>query len=228
MKRTGQTIEAEVLDSSYFKSGGESGWSVFGAERRSPAEILEDAESGGEDPGVRAAVMSVMISRCLEGWSRDCDVAAVGGRVLALARAVGFEKGFVPGVVVMRGVLGELGGDEGAAVARRVLGSWFWDAPGVDDLGKRVLAFGLFFNHWELEGWSVRSLSRALGESRTWTSKRVRRECNAPIEQAGGSLRAGWQQGEEQRRKTAAVARGRKRNDPSHRSCDDKSNPTES
>lgn len=194
------TIEAEVLDAQFRKEGGESSWSVFGSGRMSPAEIVERMEAGASEGETRGLVLAVMLDLCLAGWSRECSVSKVGENVRGLAAAWGHRGG--QGCPVMIGGVRKCGGETVREVVLKVLDSWLWDLPTGEELGKRVLAIGRFFNHAELEGWTIRQLARAFGESRTWTAKRVRKECNAPIEQAGGRVKATWQQGEEQREKS--------------------------
>lgn len=197
------TIEAEVLDAAYSKHGGESAWSVFG-DRLSPSEIVERLEEVGPDDGaVRAVVLGVMLDLVLAGWAKENEVLKVGERVRRLAASWGHRGGAGSGT--MPGAVERCGGWPVREVVVRVLDSWMWDHAGVEELGKRVLAIGRFFNHAELEGWSVRQLAKAFGESRTWTAKRVRKECNAPIEAAGGRVKATWQQGESQRAKSRAA-----------------------
>ena len=204
MSSSRDTIEAEVLDAAYAKHGGESAWSAFGDGRLNPAEILERIEEGDSSSvAARAVVVGVMLDLVLEGWDKNNDLAKVGEKASRLAAAFGHRGGsrFVP----LFGAVKKCGGWESKPVVVKVLDSWFWDQPDQEDLGKRLLAIGRFFNHAELEGWSVRGLARAFGESRTWTAKRVRKECNAPIEAAGGRAKATWQQGNGQREKSRAA-----------------------
>jgi hypothetical protein len=198
------TIEAEVLDAAYAKHGGESAWSAFGDGRLNPAEILERIEEGDSSSvAARAVVVGVMLDLVLEGWAKNNDVGKVGENASRLAAAFGHRGGFR--LVPLFGAVKKCGGWDSKPVVVKVLDSWFWDNPDQEDLGKRLLAIGRFFNHAELESWSVRGLARAFGESRTWTAKRVRKECNAPIEAAGGRAKATWQQGAGQREKSRAA-----------------------
>ena len=200
-----ETNEVEILDTAFHHRGGELGWSVFGDSRLDPSEVLERIEEGDLESGVvRAAVMGAMLEICLAGWARENDVERVGERGESLARGLGY-LGFRS--VPMLGALGLIGGAVAMPVAVRILDSWFWDQPGTVDLGKRLLAMGRFLNHPELDGWSVRSLAKVCGESRTWMSKRVRRECNKPIEAAGGRGLASWQQSPDQRAVSAEARR---------------------
>lgn len=195
------TIEAEVLDAAYANHGGESSWAAFGAGRMDPAEIVERMEAGEVPEGVaRGVILGVMLDLVLEGWARECDLSKVGEKVRGLASAWGHCGG--KGVLPMHGAVKLCGGWAAKETAVRVLDSWFWDGAEGEELGKRVLAIGRFFNHAELEGWTVRQLAKAFGESRTWTAKRVRKECNAPIEASGGRVKATWQQGQGQREKS--------------------------
>ena len=203
MKR--ETNEVEILDTAFHHRGGELGWSVFGAGRMDPSEVLALLEEGEAESGVvRAAVLSVMLDLCLAGWGRENSVELVGERGESLAAAFGHRGGVGLG---MWGVFGRIGGPAAVPVALRILDVWFWDHPTRRDLGKRILALGRFFNHPELEGWSVRGLAQGCGESRTWMSKRVRRECNRPIEYVGGKGQASWQQGPDQRKRSAEARR---------------------
>ena len=205
MKKASETNQDEVLDEAFYHGGGASvSWSVFGSSRRDPSEVLADREEGREDSwGMRAEVMAELLGLALRGWRESGDVEAVGRRVLAVAVAVGHAGGRGAGVVAMPGARVRLGSGEGCEVARRVLDMWFWGSAEARELGKKVLAIGLFVGHSELDGWSVRQLAKACGESRTWTGKRVRRECNRMFERGGGVGRAAWQQGEEQRRRSS-------------------------
>jgi len=204
MSSSRDTIEAEVLDAAYSKHGGDSAWSAFNDGRLNPAEILERIEEGDSSSvAARAVVVGVMLDLVLEGWAKNCDLTKVGQNSVRLAAAFGHKGGF--GFVPLFGAVKKCGGWESKPVVVKVLDSWFWDHPGEEDLGKRLLAIGRFFNHAELENWSVRGLARAFGESRTWTAKRVRKECNAPIEAAGGRAKATWQQGNGQREKSRAA-----------------------
>ena len=200
------TIEAEVLDAAFAKHGGESAWSAFGDGRLNPAEILEKKEEGDASPSAaRAVVVGVMLDLVLEGWAKNNDLAKVGENAARLAAAFGHQGG--SRCVPLFGAVKRCGGWDSKPVVVKVLDSWFWDNPTQEDLGKRLLAIGRFLNHAELEAgsWSVRGLARAFGESRTWTAKRVRKECNAPIEAAGGRAKATWQQGNGQREKSRAA-----------------------
>jgi len=204
MSSSRDTIEAEVLDAAYAKHGGESAWSAFGDGRLNPAEILERIEEGDSlSVAARAVVVGVMLDLVLEGWAKNNDLAKVGENAVRLAAAFGHRGDFR--FVPLFGAVKKCGGWESKPVVVKVLDSWFWDNPDQEDLGKRLLAIGRFFNHAELENWSVRGLARAFGESRTWTAKRVRKECNAPIEAAGGRAKATWQQGNGQREKSRAA-----------------------
>jgi hypothetical protein len=205
MSRGRETNEVEILDTAFHHRGGELGWSVFGDSRLDPSELVERMEEGDFESGVvRAAVMGAMLDICLEGWARECDVEKVGERGEALGRALGYV---FDGGLAMLGAVARIGGEVALPVACKVLDSWFWDCPGTVDLGKRLLALGRFLNHPELDGWSVRGLAKGCCESRTWMSKRVRRECNKPIEAAGGRGVASWQQSPDQRERSAEARR---------------------
>lgn len=205
MSNPGRNREA-ALDAVFQAHGGELGWSVFGSGQMTPAEILEAAEAGEvSEFAVKAAVMGVMLDLVLEGFARGNDVERVGVRCLSLARAVRHGKGKG---LAMIGARGKLGGCPGAEVARRVLDQWLWDDVAVSELGKRMLAIGQFFNHAELDGVSLTKLAEICGESATWMMKRVRASANKVIEFSGGSGKATWQHGSEQRKESA---RARKR-----------------
>jgi hypothetical protein len=210
MKRASETNENEIMDRSFLRSGSGDGgglaWSVFGAGRLTPSEVLELIEEGGADEfSVRAAVMSSMLDLCLADWRRNNSVLRVGERCLALAVAVGHRAGAGAGVVALPGAVFTLGGLEAAEVARRILDLWTSEKVAREELGKRVLAFGRFFNHPDLDGWSIRALAKAGKESRTWAGKRVHRLCNKVIEAGGGRGKATWQQGASQRERSSAA-----------------------
>jgi len=201
-KARGEQPDREAaLDAAFVARGGELGWSAFGSGRMDPGEILARSEEGElDDFSVKASVMSVMLDVCLEGWVTRNDGELVGKRALRLARSVRHRLGCG---VMLPGVRRRLGGAKGAEVCRRVVDQWLWDGPGEVELGKRVLAIGLFFSHAELKGVSLTQLGKICGESATWMMKRVRNEVNKPIEFAGGCGKATWQHGKEQRRKSA-------------------------
>jgi hypothetical protein len=88
-----------------------------------------------------------------------------------------------------------------------VLADWH-RRPDAADVGRRVLAMAKFCGHPSVERWSLGELAKACGETKAATSARVKRVCNEPIERAGGIAQARWQQGVDQRAKSAEVQKG--------------------
>jgi hypothetical protein len=82
--------------------------------------------------------------------------------------------------------------------------------PDPADVGRRLLAMAKFCGHAAVEDWSLAEIATASGETKASVSARVKRLCNAAIERAGGVAQARWQQGVEQRAKSAEVQRGNK------------------
>ncbi len=206
-KRASETDQDGILDAAFYHRGGESGWAAFGNGRLDPGELLARVEEGGDDVDDRAGVLSVMLDLCLGGWGEDGSPEYAGRRVAGLATALGHGKALELGVAAMYGARELVGGSEECRVARGILDVWLWDNPTLGDLGKRVVVIGRFFNHAEVEGWSLRDLAKAFGESRTWTQKRVQKECNKPIEASGGKGHASWQQSPGQRANSSAAQR---------------------
>lgn len=207
-KKAADTNEVEILDEAFMHHGGLLGWSAFG-EQVDPAELVARLEEGGEEPD-RAAVLRRVLDLVLSGWAREVDVARVGVRALGLAAGLSHWAG---AGVPLEGARTVREG-EGADEARRVLDFLFMDwKPGGDPVavGKTCLAVGRFLNHAELEGWSLHLLGKACDETPAGVMERVKRLCNKPIQRQGGRGKATWQQGEEQKAKSAKAQTGKKR-----------------
>lgn len=204
MKRHAQGTDQDgILDEGYLHHGGELGWSVFGDGRMGPAELVAMFEEGVVDvDGERAMVLGIMLDLVLAGWPREVSVGRVGERAVALAAALVHWAGRG---VRMPGARREVGGAGRLEIARRILDFWFLGRPGVEDVGKRLVAIGKFLNHAALDGWSLTRLGLACGETPAGMMERVRRVCNGPIEAAGGKGKATWQQGEAQREQSAVA-----------------------
>lgn len=80
--------------------------------------------------------------------------------------------------------------------------------PNPADVGKKVLAMAKFCGHRAVDGWSLGEIAEASGETKAALSARIRRTCNKPIEAAGGTAQARFQQGPDQRAVSANAQKG--------------------
>jgi len=211
MKRASDTDEIGILSEAFLKQGlRNSGWSVY--ERRETApELLalfeEGAEHGEPADSHRSRVMRLMFDLVLEGWERELSVALVGARSGGLAAAVHHRMGSGSG---LRGASKALAAVEGVEVVRKILDYWFsealagrrWDNA---SLGKKIVGMAKFTEHPAVRDISITRIAKASGETPAGVMERIKRVCNLPIEQSGGTGRASWQQPQWQRDKSAAA-----------------------
>lgn len=78
----------------------------------------------------------------------------------------------------------------------------------VEEVGRKVVSMAKYVGHSSVDDWSLSDIGKAFKQGKATVSARIKRECNAPVEAAGGVSDAKWQQGAEQRGVSAQAQRG--------------------